>query len=547
LIEEPDRAYVARALVPAASTLGSTLGGVSTALRRKACYLALLLLTAAALHSTDAPLTPQQARGKQIFERGESAASRKITVFLGAEEEAVAATVAPCANCHGADGHSGVTEAGITPPDITWEHLTKPYGGVTSSNEKRPPYTDRLIRRAVSLGVNSAGQRLFGAMPRYQMLYTDMDDLLQYLKVLGTLAERGITGQELHVGVILPPKGAMTAAGQAVEAALSAYFDDLNAGGGIYARRIVLHSYQPPAAGDPAAGLAKFLDAQPLFALAASFLAGAERPFTGLLRERGLPLVGAFTLFPQLDQPLNPYVFYFYPGVPGEAEALMRFAAKQSGSGAVAIVYAGEKVFSGAADVAEAAIPQDSGVPTRRFEVTADLARTAQQLSDDNLRSALLLLPGNTATALIRECAKRKPQYTLLLPGSLTNASAIEAAGDLASPSYFAMPSLPTDAAPEAVDEYRVLATRHRLPPRDIPVQWQAIASAKVLVEGLKSAGRDLTATRLVAALEQFQDFAPGLTTAVSFGPNRRVGLSSVRISRLDPATKRLTPADIVQ
>ena len=526
---------VARARVPAASTLVSTLGGVLTA----------LLLSCHPISS--ASLTPQQSRGKQIFERGESAASRKVTVFLGAEEEAVPATVAPCANCHGADGHSGVTEAGITPPDITWDHLTKPYGGVTFSNEERPPYTDRLIRRAVSLGVNSAGQRLFGAMPRYQMLYTDMDDLLAYLKVLGTVAERGITDQEVHVGVILPPKGAMTAAGQAVEAALSAYFKELNAAGGIYARQVVLHSYEPPAAGDPAAGLAKFLDSQPLFALAQSFLAGAERPFTDLLRERGLPLVGAFTLFPQLDQPLNPYVFYFYPGVPGEAEALMRFAASRSGVGSLAIVYAGEKVFSGAADVAEAAISRDPGVPVRRFEVTADIARTAKQLSEANLRTALLLLPGNTATALIRECARRKPQYTLLMPGSLANSSVLEAAGDLASPSYFAMPSLPTDAAPEAVDEYRILATRHGLPPHDLPIQWQAIASAKVLVEGLKSAGRDLTATRLVTALEQLQDFAPGLTASVSFGPNRRVGLSAVRIFRLDPATKRFTPTEVAQ
>ncbi|HEV3201530.1 MAG TPA: ABC transporter substrate-binding protein [Bryobacteraceae bacterium] len=536
---------MARTLVSAASRLVSTLFGVpGTA--------ALLLLTPITSYSASAPLTPQQTRGKQIYERGESGASRKITVFLGAEETAVPATVVPCANCHGADGHSGVTEAGITPPDITWDHLTKPYGGVTSSGQKRPPYTDRLIRRAVSLGVNSAGQRLFGAMPRYQMLYTDMDDLLAYLKVLGTVAERGVTDEEVHVGVILPPQGAMTGAGQAARAALSAFFNELNAGGGIYARHIVLHSYEPPGAGDPAAGFATFLDTQPLFALVASFLAGAERPFTTLLRGRGLPLVGAFTLFPQLDQPLNPYVFYFYPGVPGEAEALIEFAAKQSGNGTVAVVYSSETVFSGAADVAEAAVPQ-AGAPSprvRRFEVTAlptDIARAAKQLADANPRATLLLLPGATATALIRECAKLKPQYTLLLPGSLANASVLEAAGDLAAPSYFAMPSLPTDAAPEAVEEYRVLAARHGLPTHDLPAQWQAIASAQVLVEALKSAGSDLTATRLVAALEQLHDFAPGLTASVSFGPNRRVGLSSARISRLDPATKRLTPAEIVQ
>jgi ABC-type branched-subunit amino acid transport system substrate-binding protein len=292
--------------------------------------------------------------------------------------------------------------------------------------------------------------------------------------------------------------------------------------------------------------LSKFLDSQPVFALAASFLAGAEIPFTGLLRERGLPLAGAFTLFPQLDQPLNPYVFYFYPGVSGEAEALMQFAASQPGSGPLGVVVSGEKLFRGAAGVAEAAVTTDLGTQVRRFEVGAspeDIARTAKQMSDANLRAALLLLPGSTATSVIRECAKLKPAYSLLIPGSLVNADVLEAAGSLESPSYFAMPSLPTDALPAALEEYRTLAARHPLPSHDIPAQWQAIASAKMLVEGLKNAGRDLTAARLLNALEQLRDFAPGLTASVSFGPNRRVGIPNVRISRFDPATKQLTLA----
>jgi hypothetical protein len=109
------------------------------------------------------------------------------------------------------------------------------------------------------------------------------------------------------------------------------------------------------------------------------------------------------------------------------------------------------------------------------------------------------------------------------------------------------MPTLPTDLAPEALDEYHALARRHALPSDNVPAQWQAIASAKVLIEGLKSAGRDLTAARFVTALEGLRDFTTGLAAAVNFGPNRRVGLSMVRISRFDPATRQLKSAEAIQ
>jgi len=46
----------------------------------------------------------------------------------------------------------------------------------------------------------------------------------------------------------------------------------------------------------------------------------------------------------------------------------------------------------------------------------------------------------------------------------------------------------------------------------------------------LKRAGRELSRERLVAALEGIYDFPAGYRQAVSFGPNRRVGIPQVHI-----------------
>src|SRR3712207_5871883 len=71
------------------------------------------------------PLTAQERRGKQIYMRGESASGREIVAVVG-EIDVPAATVT-CAGCHGARGE-GKTEGGVTAGNLTWAHLTKPYG-----------------------------------------------------------------------------------------------------------------------------------------------------------------------------------------------------------------------------------------------------------------------------------------------------------------------------------------------------------------------------------------------------------------------------------
>lgn len=54
--------------------------------------------------------------------------------------------------------------------------------------------------------------------------------------------------------------------------------------------------------------------------------------------------------------------------------------------------------------------------------------------------------------------------------------------------------------------------------------QLAALASAELLEEGLRQAGRDVSREKLIVALEGLYDHETGLTPRMSFGPNRRVG-----------------------
>jgi mono/diheme cytochrome c family protein len=88
-----------------------------------------------------------------------------------------------CASCHGADGRGGapVMMGTEIPGDIRYSHLTEEEH---EEGEEHPPYTDELIKRAITLGLNPAGEPLDPTMPRWRMSDQDLNDLIEYMKTL---------------------------------------------------------------------------------------------------------------------------------------------------------------------------------------------------------------------------------------------------------------------------------------------------------------------------------------------------------------------------
>ena len=87
------------------------------------------------------------------------------------------------------------------------------------------------------------------------------------------------------------------------------------------------------------------------------------------------------------------------------------------------------------------------------------------------------------------------------------------------------------------------LADLAELPPKPQATQLTAVSSGKILVEGLKRAGRDVSREKLIEALEGLYAFRTGFTPPVTFGPNRRVGALGAYIVSLDLERKRFVPA----
>ena len=66
-----------------------------------------------------------------------------------------------------------------------WE-ATEPSEPTAAANRRRPGYDEALLRKAITRGVDSAGNRLHSTMPRYRLTLRDSADLVAYLQQLGS-------------------------------------------------------------------------------------------------------------------------------------------------------------------------------------------------------------------------------------------------------------------------------------------------------------------------------------------------------------------------
>ena len=489
-------------------------------------------------------LSLEEKRGKAFYLRGESSSGQEITVMMG--EIQVPATTLTCAGCHGARGE-GKTEGGVTAGNMTWSHLTKPYGHAHETGRKHPAFSETSFVRAVTAGVDPAGNKLSVAMPTYRMPLQDMSDLLAYLKRIETDFDPGVSETSIVIGTLLPDKNTLTGLAESMGNVLQAYFAEVNSRGGIYNRKIELRLMH----GDTTSTLTnmkRLIDDEQVFAMVSGLTAGAEESVAALSQEKEVPFIGPSALLPQRGLPLNRYVFYLLPGLKEQAKTLVSFAAKKADpkKSRVAIICP-DAEFS--RQIAKSIEDQGkklgwgtaTGIyyPRERFNA----ARHVTELKQQGVDTVFHLGSGADAGALFKDAEAAGWSPAVYLLGTLVGRNITELVPvKMKDQVFLAFPTIPADVSAAGAAEYSALLQKNKLASTHAAAQASAIAAARILVHALELSGKDLSRERLVTTLEGLYEFETGLMPRITFGPNRRIGVLGAYIVTIDPE-KKLFPA----
>jgi ABC-type branched-subunit amino acid transport system substrate-binding protein len=511
-------------------------------------FIAISLSERVSADATDRKqLTPQERRGKQIYQRGVSASGGEIKAILGDELVSLPATAAACANCHGLDGQ-GKPEGGVIPSNITWEAITKSYDVTAATGRQRPAYTERSLERAITEGIDSGGNKLQAVMPKYLMSTQDLADLIAYLKLVGKDRDPGVTETSIKIGTVLPTRGPLAEIGQAITGLVNAYFSEINNQGGLFNRRVELQVAQSDGTeAEIRASMDRLIKSGEVFAILGAYIAGADKELISLVEDEQMPLIGPLTLSPQNSQVANRHVFYLYSGLREQGRALAKFATqkvKLEKPRVVIILPEVDEARSSAQAVEEyfKGAGWSSVTRLKYLRGRFDARLLADELRRRGADVVFFFGSGSEDLMLLKEADKQELKIEIFIPGSLAAKDIFDAPLRYRDKIHLSFPTLPSDQTEAGLAEYRTLAEKYNLPPRYLAAQFSAHSAAKILVEGLKRAGKDLSREKLISSLETLYEFSTGLTRTVSYGPNQRIGAPGAYILLIDLEKKQFIP-----
>jgi ABC-type branched-subunit amino acid transport system substrate-binding protein len=368
----------------------------------------------------------------------------------------------------------------------------------------------------------------------------DSGDPVAYQKALDNIFDTGITIQSIKIGVILPPEETFSGMHRALRETLVAAFQKVNDGGGLYGRRILCAFNTAPQCAR-AESFQKFIQQEQPFALVESFIAGSESEINRCVEQDGVPLIGAISLFPGIDAPVNRYVFYLLSGAQGQGEALVSFAAgKQGLRAARSLVVYGEE--EGIPAVIDRITKQAETVGWERPQ-TVDVKEGQDWsvlLRNGKIDAVFWLASGEELREFFAEAVVSQVFPLVLAPGAFVGPEIYQAPKQFSGRLFLSFSMLPSDQTKEGEMEFLELARTGEFSQGNLAERLAALSAAKLLIYGLQKAGREVTREKIVEIFEKLYRFETGQTPPLTFTPNRRVGSNGAHVIGIDLEKKQL-------
>jgi ABC-type branched-subunit amino acid transport system substrate-binding protein len=350
-------------------------------------------------------------------------------------------------------------------------------------------------------------------------------------------AEPGITKDSILLGQSAPLSGVNAPLGLEQRDGALAYFDYINKLGGVHGRKIVLKTiddgYVPART---AANVKKLIEEDRVFALfflrGTSHVAEAAKVFG----PAKVPLFSCSCGALSLREPLNPYLFHTRASFQDETDKIIEYLAT-IGVKNIAIFYQNDgfgKDGQLASDRASKRIGSNIVAQGSVEPNSVDVTKAVATVSKAEPQAVIMYTLFKPAVEFVKQMKKAgaNPTFIALSPVG-TNGLVGELGADSRGIVVSQTVPYPWNPTTPVVKEY--LTTLKDRPQTAVGFStMEAYLAAKVLVEGLKRAGRDLTREKLIHAMEAMQRYDAG-GFEVSFSPSNHNGSTYVDLTVIGP------------
>lgn len=346
---------------------------------------------------------------------------------------------------------------------------------------------------------------------------------------------RGVTDDTIVIGSWAPLTGPAALWGATGRGA-KAYFDMINAEGGIHGRQIrfVLKddAYQPSRT---VAAVREMVERDGVFAVTGGVGTAPGRAVLDYLLANEVVWVGPATGATHWGYPPKKHVFAVYTPYFDEAAVLVDHAVEEIGSRRIAVIYQNDDFGESGLVGAEIALAEHGLKVVEAVSVEVadtDLSSHAVRLRESGADAVLMWLTPRHATIIVGAVGRLGYEPQWLASSVLSDT---ELMYDLTEGAWegaiFASIGLLANSDHPLLDKYEKAAARFAPQERASEFFFSGFRYAEPLIEGLRRAGRDLTTESLVAALESLEGWE-GTGPPITYGPERRQGARAMFLAR---------------
>ena len=346
-------------------------------------------------------------------------------------------------------------------------------------------------------------------------------------------ADPGVTSNSILIGQSAAFTGPASELGTEMRAGAMAYFQSINAQGGVNGRKIELRSLDDGYEGDRAAANTRKLIEDGVFLLFGYVGTPTSNASKPIFTAAKVPFVGPFTGAESLRNPINRYIFNIRASYYDETDKLVGQLVGQT-LDRISVFYQNDDYGKAGLTGVERAMTKRSmkilatGTVERN---TTNVAAAVKSICKDEPQGVVMISAYKSCAAFIKEAraAGCNPQFmNVSFVGS--KALAHEAGGAGRGVGISQVVPFPWNLSARVVKEYQQLLDASTGKQNYSFTSLEGFIAAKVLVEGLRRTGNDLTREKFINAMEQIRDYDVGGFT-VSFSPTDHSGSKFVELT----------------